>query len=67
MTKGSGLTVTGRQLIYCSFCGNTQDDVNQMVAGPDSVAICNECIDLCADIINPAKLGAKEYDSWGVH
>lgn len=48
---------------YCNFCGKDDTQVNQLVAGPE-VFICNECIDQCADIINPQKLGAKEYDSW---
>lgn len=36
--------------IKCSFCGKTQDQVKKIVAGP-GVYICNECIDLCKDII----------------
>jgi hypothetical protein len=34
----------------CSFCGKTQDDVYTLVAGP-KVYICDECIDLCNDIV----------------
>ena len=49
---------------YCSFCGKDDTQVATIVAGPDRAGICNECIDLCADIINPAKLGSREYDSW---
>ena len=36
--------------LSCSFCGKTQDDVKKLIAGP-SVYICNECVDLCNDII----------------
>ncbi len=36
--------------LYCSFCGKSQDIVKKLVAGPD-VYICDECIDLCNDII----------------
>jgi ATP-dependent Clp protease ATP-binding subunit ClpX len=34
----------------CSFCGKTQHEVKQLIAGP-TVFICDECVDLCADII----------------
>jgi len=37
--------------ISCSFCGKTQDQVKKIVAGP-GVYICNECIDLCKEIID---------------
>ena len=37
--------------IKCSFCGKTQDQVKKIVAGP-GVYICNECIDLCKEIID---------------
>lgn len=36
--------------LNCSFCGKGQDDVKKLIAGP-SVYICNECVDLCNDII----------------
>ena len=36
--------------LHCSFCGKSQDEVNKLIAGP-SVYICNECVDLCNDII----------------
>ncbi|MFB6422090.1 MAG: ATP-dependent protease ATP-binding subunit ClpX [Candidatus Malihini olakiniferum] len=38
------------KLLYCSFCGRSQHEVRKLIAGP-SVYICNECIDLCNDII----------------
>ena len=34
----------------CSFCGKSQDEVRKLIAGP-TVYICDECIDLCNDII----------------
>lgn len=37
--------------IRCSFCGKTQDEVNRLIAGP-GVYICDECIELCSDIIS---------------
>ena len=36
--------------LVCSFCGKSQDEVRKLVAGP-KVYICDECIDLCNDII----------------
>ena len=38
------------KLLYCSFCGKSQHEVKKLIAGP-SVLICDECIDLCNDII----------------
>ena len=37
--------------IRCSFCNKTQDQVRKLIAGPEGVYICDECIDICADII----------------
>jgi len=40
----------GEKLLLCTFCGKNQNEVRKLIAGP-SVYICNECIDLCNDII----------------
>jgi ATP-dependent Clp protease ATP-binding subunit ClpX len=45
--KGSS---TGEKVLYCSFCGKSQHEVKKLIAGP-SVFICDECIELCNDII----------------
>lgn len=42
--------VPKRPAIYCSFCGKSNDEVSQMVAGPD-VYICSPCVTLCDDIV----------------
>jgi ATP-dependent Clp protease ATP-binding subunit ClpX len=42
--------VGGEKLLYCSFCGKSQHEVKKLIAGP-SVFICDECIELCNDII----------------
>ena len=42
--------VTDEKLLYCSFCGKSQHEVKKLIAGP-SVFICDECVDLCNDII----------------
>ncbi len=38
------------KLLYCSFCGKSQNEVRKLIAGP-SVYVCDECVDLCNDII----------------
>ncbi len=48
MTKESGGDKS--KLLYCSFCGKSQHEVRKLIAGP-SVFICDECVDLCNDII----------------
>ena len=40
----------GGKLLYCSFCGKSQHEVRKLIAGP-SVFVCDECVDLCNDII----------------
>ena len=40
----------GEKLLYCSFCNKSQHEVKKLIAGP-SVFICDECIDLCNDIV----------------
>ena len=48
MTKANG--GRGDKILYCSFCGKSQHDVKKLIAGP-SVFVCDECVDLCNDII----------------
>ena len=45
-----GKSGDGDRLLYCSFCGKSQHEVRKLIAGP-SVFICDECVDLCNDII----------------
>ena len=42
--------------LRCSFCGKSQDEVRKLIAGPDGVFICNECVDICMGIVE------EEYD-----
>ncbi len=42
---------TRRAEEFCSFCGRSQEVVNRLIAGPDSVFICDECVELCRDIL----------------
>ena len=48
--------VSGEKLLYCSFCGKSQHEVRKLIAGP-SVFICDECIELCNDIISEETKG----------
>jgi ATP-dependent Clp protease ATP-binding subunit ClpX len=48
----------GEKLLYCSFCGKSQHEVRKLIAGP-SVFICDECIELCNDIIREEIQGDK--------
>lgn len=41
---------SGGKILYCSFCGKSQHEVKKLIAGP-SVFVCDECVDLCNDII----------------
>ncbi len=52
---------SSEKVLYCSFCGKSQHEVKKLIAGP-SVFICDECIELCNDIIRdevPAAGGGK--------
>lgn len=48
--KKSGGRDDSGKLLYCSFCGKSQHEVRKLIAGP-SVFICDECVELCNDII----------------
>jgi ATP-dependent Clp protease ATP-binding subunit ClpX len=48
MTKSSGSD--SKNTLYCSFCGKSQHEVRKLIAGP-TVFICDECVELCMDII----------------
>ncbi|MCH2039791.1 MAG: ATP-dependent Clp protease ATP-binding subunit ClpX [Saccharospirillaceae bacterium] len=50
------------KLLYCSFCGKSQHEVRKLIAGP-SVFICDECVDLCNDIIREEVQEAESKSS----
>ncbi|WP_028605103.1 ATP-dependent Clp protease ATP-binding subunit ClpX [Ottowia thiooxydans] len=56
--KGS----SSEKTLYCSFCGKSQHEVKKLIAGP-SVFICDECIDLCNDIIRDELPATTEPES----
>ena len=47
--------------LRCSFCGKTQDQVRKLIAGPNGAYICDECVDVCAEIIDE-ELENDEFD-----
>jgi ATP-dependent Clp protease ATP-binding subunit ClpX len=51
------------KLLYCSFCGKSQHEVRKLIAGP-SVFVCDECVDLCNDIIRE-EIQEKDTESTG--
>ena len=58
-------SASGEKTLYCTFCGKSQHEVKKLIAGP-SVFICDECIDLCNEIIRdelPGLEAAKEKGS----
>ena len=50
------------KLLYCSFCGKSQQDVKKLIAGP-SVFVCDECVELCNDIIREELLDQDSGES----
>ncbi len=51
--------------VICSFCGKSQDEVKKLIAGPN-VYICDECIDLCNEIVSEDRLQEFDEQSGGV-
>jgi len=50
------------KLLYCSFCGKSQNEVRKLIAGP-SVYVCDECVELCNDIIREELQEDSEFSS----
>ena len=46
--------------VRCSFCGKTQDQVRKLIDGSNNVFICDECVDLCAEILEEEFDGHEE-------
>src|SRR5262245_47679429 len=56
----AGSTTRGSRVQYnCSFCGKNQDQVKRLIAGPGAVYICDECVELCQEIINEESTDGK--------
>ena len=54
-----------KNTLYCSFCGKSQHEVRKLIAGP-TVFICDECVELCMDIIREETKGSSLKSSEGV-
>ena len=52
---------SGSKVLRCSFCNKTQNEVRKLIAGP-KVHICEECVDLCIDILKKEELSKKPQD-----
>ncbi len=63
MTKSSDEQT--KEILHCSFCGKSQHEVRKLIAGP-SVFICDECVDLCIEIIQEENKGALPISEKGI-
>jgi hypothetical protein len=51
-----------QEKLHCSFCLKSQDEVDKLIAGPRDIYICNECVELCNEIINEEKEDKHESE-----
>ena len=56
----------GQNTYECSFCGKAQGQVKRLIAGPDRVFICDECVTLCSQIITDETPAAPTRDLSGL-
>ena len=52
-----------KNILYCSFCGKSQHEVRKLIAGP-TVFICDECVELCMDIIKEKTKFLSKTPGW---
>lgn len=57
-------TEDSNKLLYCTFCGRSQHEVQKLIAGPSSIYICNECINLCNDILKEEAKGLSSHEDF---
>ena len=65
MSKESSTGESSKNTLYCSFCGKSQHEVRKLIAGP-TVFICDECVELCMDIIREENKTSTLKSSDGV-
>src|ERR1700729_3093429 len=53
------------KIMHCSFCAKAQGEVQKLIAGPN-VFVCNECVELCVDIIKEEANAKKELATTGI-
>ena len=63
MSDDTNKSKDDNKLLYCSFCGKSQNEVRKLIAGP-SVFICDECVDLCNDIIHEELNDSNEIEEF---
>ena len=51
-----------RLVFFCDFCRKSQDEVAQIIGGPDNIAICNECVAICVELIKEEEDKKKDKD-----
>src|SRR3978361_105741 len=61
----SKVSSNSKNTLYCSFCGKSQHEVRKLIAGP-TVFICDECVELCMDIIREENKSAVAKSRAGV-
>jgi len=64
MVDSGGTQDSDNNTLYCSFCGKSQHEVRKLIAGP-TVFICNECVELCLDIIREESRSPLSVDGEG--
>ena len=65
MSKDTTSGESSKNTLYCSFCGKSQHEVRKLIAGP-TVFICDECVELCMDIIREENKTSMVKSSEGV-
>ncbi|WP_417308958.1 ATP-dependent Clp protease ATP-binding subunit ClpX [Devosia sp.] len=65
MSKDTTTGESSKNTLYCSFCGKSQHEVRKLIAGP-TVFICDECVELCMDIIREENKSSTLKSSEGV-
>ena len=63
--SGGGGGGDSKNTLYCSFCGKSQHEVRKLIAGP-TVFICDECVELCMDIIREENKSSMVKSQEGV-
>ena len=54
------MAVRNEERIRCSFCGKSQEQARKLIAGPNGAYICDECVDICSEIIEE-ELAEEEF------
>ena len=60
------MNTNNKNILYCSFCGKSQHEVRKLIAGP-TVFICDECVELCMDIIKEENKSSLVKHQDGLH